>query len=280
MAQHIAPEKIVKRRSSVVCDLLIANDFRSVWQSLLFDGPRKRLFVGHGQWQFSKSRVSLLDLMNIPTFVVSQPVAQYAIESGLKKRPTVLPLGPKKACRTTHVDLDSLSLNRPGGLVFGTVSRLDPIKRLDLFARATQELGVHGIMIVPEPTSVEEHGIIDLLASFENIEIRKNASADAIWGDIDIFLSTSAAESLGLAHLEALINGVPVISTASHGPSDFMLGELRAGWIPDTDENQISEAVARSISSIQAAAGGYWSAARSILRDRGIARCADLLLGE
>src|SRR5689334_14879967 len=52
--------ELIDRRMPANYDLLIANDFRSLWQALLLDGFRRRVFVGHGSWQFSPLRVRLL----------------------------------------------------------------------------------------------------------------------------------------------------------------------------------------------------------------------------
>jgi len=38
----------------------------------------------------------------------------------------------------------------------------------------------------------------------------------------DLLLSTSQSESLGIAMLEALACGIPVATTASEGPPDFI----------------------------------------------------------
>lgn len=278
LALRIPGGRVVNRRAKVRYDVLIANDFRSFWQALALDGNQRKIFVGHGAWQFSRLRVRLLRATNTATFVVSNSVADDAARKGFPGRPAVLPLGPGTWKKWPQTDVSALAARKEEAFVFGNVARLDPIKRLPLFARCVQELGAKGIIVVPYPTSDEEKELHDHLNSLGHIELRVAGDVDALWSDVDVFFSTSAAESLGLAHLEALQSGVPVISTAAGGPSDFLTGELKTGWIPAADEDSLASAVKSSLNSFKAAAC-YWEDAHEVLSVRGVARCADALIG-
>lgn len=278
LASRIPGGKLVGRRTKAQYDVLIANDFRSFWQATVLDGVQKKVFIGHGSWQFSPVRVMLLRATRTKTFVVSEAVALDAALRGFKERPAILPLGPGIWQDRPRTDVSSLARTRSEALTFGNVARLDPIKRLPLFAEAVKQLGAKGIIVAPRPTSVQEVALHDHLDSLDHIELRIGGDVDALWRDVDVFFSTSAAESLGLAHLEALQSGVPVISTAAGGPGDFLIGDLRSGWIPATDQDSLASAVQGSLTSFQSSAR-YWDDAQKVLSERSVAGCADALIG-
>lgn len=279
LARRIPKESMVHRRKRATYDLLIANDFRSFWQAVALDGPRRKVFVGHGPWQFSPVRVKLLNAVRAKTFVVSDSVAAEAVAKGFTRKPEVLPLGPNaRQGVTSRMPRDFASM-KVTDLVFGCVARLDPIKRLPVFVRAIEELGARSIVVVPEPASPDEALLHQFLMESANIELRTGGDVDSLWDDVDVFLSTSKSESLGLAHLEALQSGIPVISTAANGPGDFLTGELRLGWIPHVEMEQLSNEIAGRLALMQSASKAYWSEATRVLESRSISRCADLILG-
>lgn len=277
LAKRNTGDRIVPRNRAVQYDLLVANDFRSVWQSLLIDGVRKRVFIGHGPWQFSASRVAILKSLKVQTYVVSRSVAATAVGLGMTREPAILPLGPDGGLRLRNQPYCGLPPNA-AEVVFGSVARLDPIKRLPVFARVTAKLGARGIVVVPSPVTAEEIQIHNELSRFDNIEVRTEGNVDLLWEDIDVFMSTSYSESLGLAHLEALQNGRPVLSTAKNGPGDFLTGSLKVGWLPEMNESDLSLVIPQRLAAIGAAEKDYWGEAQRILSLRGISRCADLIL--
>lgn len=279
LASRISGGHIVPRRKPATYDMLVANDFRSLWQSAALDGVRRRTFVGHGGWQFSPLRTRLLRLVGARTLVVSESVATVAAQKGLAGLIEVLPLGPGPWSSPPQESAGDFAAKRIEEMVFGTVARLDPIKRLPLFALATQELGVRAILVSPAPTSPEEAELLNELAEYKHLEMRIGGNVKDLWDDIDVFLSTSESESLGLAHLEALQHGIRVISTAANGPRDFLTRELELGWIPNTGPEQLSSEIRTRVEEMQTCGSDYWKHAETVLNSRSISRCADMILG-
>lgn len=277
LAARISGGQIVARRKRASYDMLIANDFRSLWQAAAVDGMRRMLFVGHGPWQFSPMRVRFIRLIRATTLVVSESVAADAAQKGLSDPIRVLPLGPGPWSSPPQTSVDFVA-KQMGEMVFGSVARLDPIKRLPMFAAATHELGVRAVLVVPQPASDEESEILTGLAEYEHLELRVGGKVEKLWDDIDVFLSTSESESLGLAHLEALQHGVHVVSTAANGPHDFLTRELKLGWIPNTSIDLLPSEIKRSVEAMQACGVDYWNHAEAVLNSRSISRCADIIL--
>ncbi|MFW0774880.1 glycosyltransferase [Paenarthrobacter nitroguajacolicus] len=270
--------ELVSRRSRASYDLLVANDFRSLWQAIALDGLRKVAFVGHGAWQFSPIRARIIRLVRATTFVVSKSVAIDAVSKGLTGDVPILPLGPGVWSSRPENSLEFLDPENLRNLTLGSVARLDPIKRLPMFARVTASLGVRAALVVPRPASEAEQELLDYLLTFSHIDLRVGGDVSRLWTDIDVFLSTSEAESLGLAHLEALQSGVPVVSTAANGPEDFLIHELNGGWIPQANEETAVSEVKEALTSLWLSRATYWDQAEEVLRSRNIARCADLIL--
>jgi glycosyltransferase involved in cell wall biosynthesis len=236
------------------------------------------VFVGHGAWQFSPLRSLIIRLCRVKTFVVSQSVASEAKRTGLTEGVPVLPLGPGPWKSRPKGSLEALDPKNRGNLTFGGVARLDPIKRLPLFADVTASLGVKAALVVPIPASHAEEELLALLSRYEHIDLRVGGDVAKLWSDVDVFLSTSQAESLGLAHLEALQHGVPVISTAADGPQDFLTGELAGGWVPHATATSAVSEIRDALDALWSSRMNYWDQAELVLKERNIVRCADLIL--
>lgn len=265
----------VRRDRPVAFDLLVANDFRSVWQSLVLDGPRRRAFVVHGSWQLSPLRVRILRAAAVRAFAVSRSVAAHATRVGMASEPSVLPLGPAAG---PCWDPLSTPPPRPWPQVIGTVARWDPIKRLDLFGQVVQRLGVSGLAVTPTPATATERSMLDQLRAVPQVQVWTTGDAHEVWQRAGVFLSTSVAESLGLAHLEALQHRVPVLSTATGGPRDVLTGPLAHGVLHASTAPDLADEVMRAVDRIDDERTGYWQAAAALLAGRGPRACADLVL--
>jgi L-malate glycosyltransferase len=62
---------------------------------------------------------------------------------------------------------------------------------------------------------------------------------------LDVFVSASHTESFGLAIVEALASGVPVIATATEGAREILLGGETGLLVPINDTGQLAAAIAR-----------------------------------
>jgi len=255
--------------------VVVANDFRSVWTSILLDGFRSRVFVVHGKWQLSSLRAKILRLFGIRTYCVNRALVELALSLGIR-RVKVLPLGPGDA-PPEEIRSEICESSSPRHLVFGTVARLDKIKRLELFVQVVNELGSQGIIVCPPARNPEQQALLSNLCDREGITVHSDGNASKMWYAANIFLSTSLDESLGLAHLEALQRGIPVLTTAHQGPTDFMKGILSIGLLPQAP-SQITSAVQEALDQIMSHREEYYASAINVTIGRGPEACATAIL--
>jgi glycosyltransferase involved in cell wall biosynthesis/GT2 family glycosyltransferase len=138
--------------------------------------------------------------------------------------------------------------------VVGVVARLEPQKRIDLLLDVVAELRRRGV----DCAAVVVGGGSQLPA----LERRRNAlglgelvtftgeATDVVpWLDrLDVFVSTSAAEPFGIASLEAMGRGVPVVAMPCPGGLAELVG--RGGvLLPDRDPRTAADAVQRLLAS-------------------------------
>lgn len=265
------PGSLVSRRRPVRRALVVANDFRSLWQSILMDRAVRRVFVIHGDWQLSPVRVALIRRFRVRSFAVSTSVARTAARLGLADVP-VLPLGPGPAVRhegerRVPVDVGA----RP--LCVGTVARDDSVKRLRLFTETVGAMGARGLLLTSSP---EGTGAGTIPSGRPDITVLRGDTS-TFWSEVDVFLSTSIAESLGMAHLESLAHGVPVLSTARGGPEDFLVGALAVGRLEDGAAGDLASRATAALVRMAEDWDGYWDDAQQALASRGPVPCARMM---
>lgn len=285
VAYRVEPEAAIVKRirdpwaerlQSAPSDLIVANDFRSVWQSLLIDRrPEKLVFVAHGAWQFSPIRVRILNALRIKTFAVSRAVESAGIALGLRHL-AVLPIGPVEGRRGTRSISERLESVSSGAFTIGTVARLDPVKRLDLFAEVVRKSGAEGILVTQSPVERNQRDMARSLAAESSIRVLFDENPDDHWDSIDIFLCSSSSESFGLAHLEAFQAQSLVVSTARNGPADFMVGSLGVGYLPGAGSDGVVRCIRRDLRHVDGKA--YEQDASRILERRGPKSCARVIL--
>ena len=275
------PGSMISRISWSWNRIVIANDFRSLWLSLILDRRAHRIFVVHGKWQISKLRMYICFVFKIPIATVSNELRIDILNYFPRIACVVLKLGPAAIERNdgTHKRKDGQKNAR--NLVIGTIARLDPVKNIPLFVRVVDEFHlenkeVRGIILTNKPNSDAEFGIFNLISA--NCDIHQGFEVEGFFSKIDIFLSTSFTESLGLSHLEALSFGVPVVSTAIGGPSEVLVGSLRCGYIPgEAHEREIMRAIMETLKV--SAMPEYWSEASRLLASRNPSEMVDQLEG-
>lgn len=214
-------------------DLVIANDFRSVWRSAIHWPTARMVFICHGWWQTSWLRNRACGVLGVDMFAVSSPVADAIREAGGVREPAdVLPLGPD----TVHFRPPTpeerrlarahLVINRGDEIVMSWVGRFQDVKRPSMFVDLVEALDVMGLMVVPEKAAnAAEQRVLDVLldrCSSAKIVLMPGGDPRLAYWASDVFVSTSKFESLGLALMEALACGLPAITTAVGGPRDFL----------------------------------------------------------
>lgn len=156
------------------------------------------------------------------------------------------------------VDLDTfrpprLRLARPGDRpLLVLCSRLSREKRPDLAVDALPHLaerGVHARLVVagegPARRSLERSAR-DLPVSFVGHLRDRRAVADLL-GSADVVLAPGPIETFGLAALEALACGTPVVAARTSALAELVVGD--AGAVADPEPAALAEAVTRVLAT-------------------------------
>jgi glycosyltransferase involved in cell wall biosynthesis len=238
---------------------IIANEFHQLWRSQVSRPGIPHTFIIHGPWQTSRLRDLWVAGTRTRAFVVSGTVQAAVLRNGIltKTRVPILPIGAdgevfrpmeddERACKRKEL---GLSTEQPLLLYVG---RLQGIKRFDLFVKVLSRLGpsFQGMALTPQPTTSEESA---MLADFRMAIDRARMNGVMLHGAnvaemlplADLTISTSEYESLGISMLESLACGVPVITTATGGPTDFIRPENGLQLVTD-DPDSIAAAILAS----------------------------------
>lgn len=229
-------------------DITVANDFASVLR--LRRKPKRLVYICHGSWQITPRMSLLLQVLNAEVWCVSSEVFATACRRSVvpSRSLGILHYGPsarvdgmsREEARTL-LGIDSSSF------VAVTVGRFHPVKRLGLFADAIEMTEATGLVLASTG-----FGTQDELGAFEDFQVRKpspklrlatNTDAPALLRAADIFVSTSIAESLGIAALEAMSHNLPIICTARGGVQDFLRNGWNSIWIPNASHVLIAAAI-------------------------------------
>jgi glycosyltransferase involved in cell wall biosynthesis len=153
----------------------------------------------------------------------------------------------------------------PGSPIVGLVGRLEPGKRHELFLEAlallrARGLDVHGLLVGGAvPASPPE-----LAARLDQkIAARSLGRAVTVTGQVedarpliglmDVLVNVSSAESFGIAVVEAMALGVPVVAHSGAGPAEIiepdrsglLVAEAEAGAVADAVETVLTQPVIR-----------------------------------
>lgn len=133
-----------------------------------------------------------------------------------------------------------------------TVNFLHPRKRVDLFLRTIRAsidrgANVRGVVVGegPERAGLEE--LARQLGIAEAVEFAGFVPEEemaARYARADIYLHTARLESFGLAVLDALASGLPVVSVAEGGPADLVRPD-ETGLLARSDESDLATALTR-----------------------------------
>jgi N-acetyl-alpha-D-glucosaminyl L-malate synthase BshA len=142
----------------------------------------------------------------------------------------------------------------PGGeKIVMHVSNFRPVKRVndvvDVFARLTRSIPARLIMVGDGPERpraverAEELGVADRV-----LFLGKHASVDELLSCCDLFLLPSESESFGLAALEAMASGAPVVASRTGGLPE-VVADGEAGFLLEVgDVEGMAAAGARILS--------------------------------
>lgn len=167
-----------------------------------------------------------------------------------------------------------------GGLVF--VGRLTPQKRVDLLLQAVGALpdGSPRLTVVGDgPARKGLEALVGSLGLSGRVTFTgrvEPAGVAELLTDADVFIMPARAEGLGLAAIEALLAGVPVVACRDGGGLLDVLAVPGAGRIADPTAGGIAAAIAATLADPSARAraqeaGREWAA--RLAPDRVAARC-------
>ena len=153
-------------------------------------------------------------------------------------------------------------------ITLAMVGRLHPEKGSDLFVDIIERLdSVRGVLLTHGPDSISLETRIAQSSARERIEIQRTLTTDELFGSVDVALSPSRMEGLGLAALEAMSWRRPVVAARTGGLPEIVLdgqtGLLAAPGHPDG----FADAVCRLIAD-PAWAGSLGNAGRKLVEER------------
>jgi glycosyltransferase involved in cell wall biosynthesis len=141
-----------------------------------------------------------------------------------------------------------------GDLLVGTVGHLAPIKGHDVFLRAAALISarrrdVRFVIIGEEKSPQMEHrksleslvaeldlnGIVDMPGWRDDIP--------AALSSLTLFVSAARSEPFGLAIIEAMAAGLPVVATASEGAVEIIEGGVTGKLVPASDAEALAQAI-------------------------------------
>ena len=147
---------------------------------------------------------------------------------------------------------------RHGGVRFISVSHLNKGKRIDILIKAFAFLAAgYNDVILEIVGDGDQRTNLQRLAEKLNISTRVNfhgllsrKEIGDLYRSCDCFVLPSAFETFGVAYIEAMAAGLPVIATRCGGPEDFVTEEN--GILVDVDdEDGLMEAMLAMYSSLE-----------------------------
>ena len=139
-------------------------------------------------------------------------------------------------------------------ILVGTVGHLAPIKGHDIFLRAAALISAHRpevrFVVIGEDKSLQ----MDHRKSLENLVAELNLSEVVTmpgWRDdmpsalssLTLFVSAARSEPFGLAIVEAMAAGLPVIATASEGAMEIIEDGFSGNLVPVDDPEALAAAI-------------------------------------
>ena len=156
------------------------------------------------------------------------------------------------------IDVDRFARSGAGGgdwpVLVGTVGHLAPIKGHDVFVRAAALVSAHrpGVqfVVIGEDKSPQ----MDQRRSLEKLiaDLSLNGIVDmpgwrddmnAVLSSLTLFVSAARSEPFGLAIVEAMAAGLPIIATASEGALEIIEDGVSGKLAPPDDPKALAQAI-------------------------------------
>lgn len=202
------------------------------------------------------------NLLSDRVIAISEGVQRELVESGVK--PSMIatihngidltPYAPKqyRSADAAQEGDPSASTGKRGPLI-GTVARLHRQKALDVFLEAAK------LVLASEPSArfviggtgpLEE----DLKAKIKELRIEPYVKmpgfiydVPAFLADLDIYVLSSDYEGIGLAIIEAMAAGLPVVATAVGGVPEAIVDGVNGLLVPPRQPKALAQAIVRLV---------------------------------
>ena len=254
-------ELVLDRRIDVVLSFLVhANTVASLarrtgdgvrwWQSVQTTQPRPRW-----HWHAQRLAARRADGFIVPSESVAEVAAR---RSGIdRRRVVVIPNGVEESDVSTFPRLPPPP-TVPLRVAF--LGRLDPVKRVPLLVRAVRSLD--GVELDVYGEGPDRANIEAAAAGMTNVRLHGHTARERALATAGVLVLPSEAEGFGLALIEAMAAGVPVVGADVPGIRDVIRhGETGLLASPDT----LADAIA-SVRDDPAAATGRATAALAWVR--------------
>lgn len=140
---------------------------------------------------------------------------------------------------------------RPDQLLVGSVGRLHPSKGMDLLIQAFQAEAPADAALVILGEGKERKALQRLCGGDPRIHLLGyRAQVDAALQSLDLFVSASREEAFPLAILEAMRAGLPILSTATQGPTEMLAGQP-ATLVPVGDAVALGRALRERLAALR-----------------------------
>ncbi len=131
------------------------------------------------------------------------------------------------------------------------VGRVVWLKNYPLAVRACAMAGIGGLRLVI--VGEGDHPALEIQAAelgfADRLQFAVTDDVRAYYRAADVYISTSRTESFGMANLEAMVAGAPIVSTAIGGALE-VLGPA-ASWIPDDDAEALMVALQQVLADLR-----------------------------
>ncbi|HVF23239.1 MAG TPA: glycosyltransferase family 4 protein [Pyrinomonadaceae bacterium] len=139
-------------------------------------------------------------------------------------------------------------------VLVGTVGHLAPIKGHDVFVRAAaliaaRRRGVHFVVIGEDKSPEMDHrrsleGLVAELDLHDAVSISGWCDdMPAVLSSLTLFVSAARSEPFGLAIVEAMAAGLPIVTTASEGAQEIIDDGVTGRLVPVDDPEALAQAV-------------------------------------
>ncbi|NWN90417.1 glycosyltransferase [Marinobacter adhaerens] len=226
----------------------------------------KVIFTEHGRFYPDRYRYKAM-LIN-PVLVLFTP-AIIAISTATKSALARYEFIPSRRIEVIYNGIEGITESRSDtesvrvkhglpdtSLVFGTVSRLDPVKNQSMMIRAFQQcVSEHPecfLLIVgdgPERDALEQ--LVSELA-LENSVIFTGfiSKPDAYLAAMDVFLLSSFTEGTSMTLLETMSLGIPAVATAVGGNPEVIDKDKTGVLVPNDDEKAFAKEMIRMVDDL------------------------------